>query len=296
MDKAPYIIIFIPAFNEQGTIGRLIRKIRELHAEEKDYSVDIVVVDDGSTDGTVQEARESGVKRIFRHPRNSGLGAATRSGLQVAFEMGADIAVKIDADFQHDPEDIDKVIRPILDDRADVVFGSRFLGEIKYKMPWGRKIGNAFFTSLTSKLTGLHITDAQTGLMAFSRRYLRNFALVANYNETQQLIIDSWSRHMRILEVPVVFHQRIAGHSFISLKYPFNVLPTILRMLVQAAPLRVFFPMGTFIILLGIVAIIAILANFAPSFIGDITVAILLIGGLLILMFGLLADAIVKRG
>lgn len=295
MDNKPYVVIFIPAFNEQRTIGKVINRIGELYSNSKDYRMEVIVVDDGSVDGTEEEARKAGVKRVVGHPCNLGLGAATRSGMGTAFEMGADIAVKIDADFQHDPEDIDKVVRPIIDDRADVVFGSRFLGKIKYKMPVGRRIGNAFFTFLVSKLTGLHITDGQTGLMAFSSRYLRSFNLISDYNETQQLILDSWSKHMRIMEVPVVFHQRTAGRSFISLRYPFKVLPTILRLLVQGAPLKVFVPMGAFLMLLGIVTIIAIVLDFAPSIVGDATVSILLISGLLVIMLGLLADTFAKN-
>ena len=295
MDNKPYVVIFIPAFNEQGTIGKVINRIGELYSNSKDYRIEIIVVDDGSVDGTEEEAKKAGVKRVVGHPYNLGLGAATRSGMGAAFEMGADIAVKIDADFQHDPEDIDKVVRPIIDDRADVVFGSRFLGKIKYKMPVVRRTGNAFFTFLVRKLTGLHITDGQTGLMAFSSRYLRSFNLISDYNETQQLILDSWSKHMRIMEVPVVFHQRTAGRSFISLRYPFKVLPTILRLLVQGAPLKVFVPMGAFLMLLGIVTIIAIVLDFAPSIVGDATVSILLISGLLVIMLGLLADTFAKN-
>jgi glycosyltransferase involved in cell wall biosynthesis len=294
MDKKPYVVVFMPALNEQEMIGKVIRRIGELYAESEGYRVETIVVDDGSTDETEQEARKTGVQKVIKHPFNLGLGAATRSGMEAALEMGADIAVKIDADFQHDPEDIDKVIRPILNGRADVVFGSRFLGQIKYKMPLGRRLGNAMFTFLVNRLTRLHITDAQTGLMAFSSKYLRRFNIISDYNETQQLILDASNKHMRVMEVPVVFHPRTTGRSFISVKYPIKVLPTILRLLVQGAPLKVFVPVGTFFILLGIVATIAVIQGFAPVFIGDAAISILVIGGLLIIMFGLLADTLAK--
>lgn len=289
------VAVLIPAVNEEGTVGKVIHRIKEIYSDTEDYTIEVIVVNDGSTDNTVREVESEGVNKIVHHAFKRGLGAATRSGMNAALEMGADIAVKIDADFQHLPEDIDKVVRPILDGRADVVFGSRFLGGLKYRMPWGRKVGNTFFTFLTNRLTGLRITDAQTGLMAFSSKYLRIFNLNGDYNETQQLIIDSWGKHMRLLEVSVTFQQRTTGRSFISLKYPFKVLPTLLRLLVQVAPLKVFVPVGVIFVLLGIAAGIAVLLDFAPRFVGDVTVAILTMGGLQTVMFGLLADAIVKR-
>ena len=239
----PYVIIFIPALNEEGSIGNIISRIKELYGKSDLFHTDIIVVDDGSTDRTSEVALKSGAKKIIRHPVNRGLGASTRTGMQRAFEMGADIAVKIDADFQHDPLDIENVVRPIIEDEADVVFGSRFLGEIKYKMPFYRRLGNRFFSFLVAKFTGLRITDGQTGLMAFSSRYLKNFDIISDYNETQQLIIDSWSKHMRVIEVPVIFHPRKTGKSFISFKYPFKVLPTLLRFMVTVNPLKLFIPL-----------------------------------------------------
>ena len=93
-------------------------------------------------------------------------------------------------------------------------------------------------------MTGLKITDGQTGLMAFHRRYLRQFSIISDYNETQQLIIDAYIKRMRVMEVPVVFNKRTTGKSFISLKYPFKVLPILLRLLVLTSPLKIFIPLG----------------------------------------------------
>jgi hypothetical protein len=175
-----------------------------------------------------------------------------------------------------------------------VVFGSRFLGEIKYKMPVYRRIGNRFFSFLVSKLTGLNITDGQTGLMAFSNSYLKNFNIINDYNETQQLIIDAWKNHMRIIEVPVVFHKRIEGTSFISFKYPFKVLPTLLRLLVQAKPLHIFVPLGLMFIIVGVI-ICVLVAWGRMQFFGDASIVMFIMGGIQIIIFGLLADAISKR-
>ena len=296
LNKPAKVIVFVPAYNEEETIGKVITGIRKEYGKRKPkgFMTEVIVVDDGSTDDTVQVARKAGAKRIVSHPYNLGLGGATRTGMEAALEMGADIAVKIDADFQHDPIDIEKVVMPILEDKADVVFGSRFLGGLRYRMPLYRKVGNTFFTFLTRKLTGLKVTDGQTGLMAFSKKYLKKFNIISNYNETQQLIIDAWRNHMRVIEVSVLFHPRKGGKSFISLKYPFKVLPTLIRLFVHTNPLKVFLPLGIFCILLGMVAIYLAFSG-RVRFIGDATVSILIIGGILIIIFGLLADLMSKK-
>jgi len=287
--KKPYVVVFVPALNEEDSIGKVIHRVKELYSKNNSFDLDVIVIDDGSTDNTGKVALASGAKKVIRHPLNRGLGASTRTGMQRAHEMGADICVKIDADFQHDPEDIEKVIIPIIGDVADVVFGSRFLGEIKYKMPMHRKLGNPFFSFLVSKLTGLKVTDGQTGLMAFSWRYLKNFDIISDYNETQQLIIDAWSKHMRIIEVPVVFHPRKTGKSFISFKYPFKVLPTMFRLLVQANPLKIFLPVGFLFIFMGLIVSVFVSLGM-KNMPGKISLTILVLSGIQIIMLGLLAD------
>lgn len=296
LTKYPYVVVFIPAYNEEFSIGNVIKKIQEnyTNSQERGYWVDIMVVDDGSTDNTAKVARDLGVKTVVYHPINMGLGAATRTGMQRAYEMGADIAVKIDADFQHDPLDIDKVVRLIIDDRADCVFGSRFMGGLKYKMPLHRAVGNKFFSWLISKMTGLSITDAQTGLMAFNKKYLKDFDIISDYNETQQLIMDACGRHMRIMEVPVVFHKRQTGKSFISWRYPFKVLPTIIRLFVHISPLKIFIPLGLVPLFFGTILGVS-MAIHGEGFFGKATLCILYVGGIQIILFGILADLISKK-
>ena len=300
MDNSKLVVVFIPALNEEEKIDSVIENVRKLYAdsESRGFKINILVVDDGSTDNTVKVAQRAGADKIVSHPRNLGLGAATRTGMQTAYEMGADIALKLDADFQHDPEDIEKVIRPILDDKADIVYGSRFVGKINYKMPLVRRWGNKFFTWLMRKLTGWLITDAQTGLMVYSRKYLANFNMPGNYNPPQQTLIDAYHKHMRYMEVPVVFHPRTTGKSFVSFKYPFKVFPQMLRVLMLVSPLKVFVPIGVTSFLLGVLmACVEITLTFLGHLtdVHDATIAILIIFGIQCLFFGLLADLIINR-
>jgi glycosyltransferase involved in cell wall biosynthesis len=295
LQEYPYVIVFIPAFNEEQSIASVIEKIQAHYVnnvEGNGYRCDIIVVDDGSTDQTVRVAEQAGVKKVVSHIKNRGLGASTRTAMQRAYEMGADIAVKIDADFQHDPGDIDKVVRPIIDDKADCVFGTRLTGGLQYNMPVTRAAGNRFFSWLVSKLTGLRVTDGQTGLMAFSRRYLRIFDIIADYNETQQLILDSFSKHMRIIEVPVVFYKRTTGKSFISWRYPFKVIPTIFRHYLRINPLGVFLPLG----LTGIMVGVILAGMFSPlSTVLLAAVVVFVLGGLQAILMGFLADMVSRR-
>lgn len=291
----PYLVVFVPAYNEEGSIGKTIDAISEELAQEKynSFYFETIAIDDGSTDTTEKVAKSKGI-RVIVHPRNLGLGAATRTGMRAAYEMGADMAVKVDGDAQFDMGDLEKMISPIQNDRADVVFGSRFLGGILYDMPFHRSWGNSFFAWLTSWLTKTTVTDSATGLIAFSRRYLSRFNILMNYNETQQLIIDAWGKNMMAVEVPVTSKPREAGTSFINWKYPFRVIPAMLRSYIHAKPLKAFFYTGLAILLIGVV--IGFLWFFGISrFFGGLSSTILIITGLQIIIFGFLADIVVKK-
>lgn len=307
MDKLKKVVIFIPAFNEEANIASVIDKVQDLYPEvktrSKGYVIEILVVSDGSQDNTEEIVLSKNVN-LISHPKNLGLGAATRTGMETAYEMGADVAVKLDADFQHDPKDIEKVIWPILENKADICWGSRFTGQIEYKMPLIRYIGNHFFTWLMNKLTDYNISDAQTGLMAYGRKYLAVFELHGNYNPPQQLLMDANYKHMRYVEVPVVFHKRLQGESFVSLKYPFKVLPNIARVIIFANPMKIFGFLGLSMVLLALFIVslwaLGVVLNYPPLqhipvlSLGNLAL-ILFIAGLQTLFFGILADLIVKK-
>lgn len=289
----PLVVVYIPAYNEEGSIGQVISETKEYFSKIKDYDLKIIVVDDGSRDRTREIAEELKVDHIVSHPKNMGLGAALRSGLRQARDMNADVAVKTDADRQHIPEDIDKIVRPILEDKTDVCFGSRFVKKgVRYRMPLMRRMGNSFFSFLTSLFTGLKVTDGQTGLFAVNKRYLKLFRLTSNYNDTQQTIIDAWRNQLRYMEVPVIFLKRTSGKSFISLKYPFHVIPNIIRLFIHATPLKIFLPIGGFLILLSIVFLYMFFNHLGP---GEDTIVLLFLSGLQIILFGLIADIISKK-
>lgn len=242
------LMILVPAFNEESTISETVSSLKKLknHFKEHLYDLKIVVINDGSKDETLKEAQRAGAD-VVSHPLNQGLGAAVRTGLEQARIWEADIAVKFDADLQHDPLDIIALIKPLEIFEADIVYGHRF-NRISYKMPFVRRIGNRVFTSLMRWLTGWELKDSQPGIFAVNQHYLKIFRIPRDYNYTQQILLDAACKRMQFKHVDVSFKERREGKSFVSLKYPFKVFPQLFWVLVGVRPLKVFVPIGLFFI------------------------------------------------
>lgn len=216
------------------------------------FALLVYVVNDGSSDNTAALAQSSGADKIITHKKNRGLGAAVRTGLLAARKDQIDIAIKFDADCQHDPQDIIRIIQPIINDEAEIVYGNRF-EKIDYDMPLVRKVGNKVFTRLMAMLTGWPLKDSQPGIFAVSRDYLAVFHLPGDYNYTQQVLLDAYHQGMRFAHVDVSFHKRNTGKSFISLKYPVKVLPQLLMVMISIKPMKIFMPVGLVFIALATV-------------------------------------------
>ncbi len=295
------VIVVVPAYNEEERIGDAVRALRAEGERLAGEGIDlrVYVVDDGSRDGTRRLAGEAGAHRVLRHRVNRGLGAAVRTGLAAARADGADVAVKFDADLQHDPADIRELLRPILDDEADVVYGNRF-ERIEYRMPLVRRAGNIVFTGLMRWLTGWPVRDSQPGIFAVGRAYLEVFFLPGDYNYTQQVLLDAYLKGMRFEQVPVTFRRRTTGRSFVSFRYPFKVLPQIVMVLVGVRPMRVFAPLGV-----AFLAVATAVGGWqaAEWALGEAAKPVrsvnLVLGtglfGLQTLLFGLLAELVVRK-
>ena len=217
------IAVVIPAKDEAATIGELLDGISRVSG----HDLRPIVVDDGSTDGTADIARERGVL-VVRHEKNRGLGAAVRTGLQAAVASGAPAVAYLDADLEYSPEDIPRLLEPVLSGRADYVLGSRFLGGVR-GMKLYRRLGNHAFTALVALLTRQRITDGQTGMRAFSREAARRAEIIHDYNYAQVLTLDLIKKGFRLEEVPIRYRVREHGESFVRWSYPAKVLPAIWR-------------------------------------------------------------------
>ena len=218
------LAVIVPAHNEAENLpSTLSRMPKGLVANMR-----IIVVDDGSTDGSAEIARRYGADVVVSHPTNLGLGAALRTGMSAARDMDARAAVYIDADGEYPPEQIPDVLKSIEAGDADYVLGSRYLGT-RERQPVLRSIANVLFTGLLCVASGRRITDGQTGFRAFSRRALECAEIIHDYNYAQVLTLDLLKKGMRMQEVPISYRFRTKGKSFISVKYLWRVPVAMLR-------------------------------------------------------------------
>lgn len=217
------LTVIIPAKDEEATLGEVLGRVADVGVPG--CGISPIVVDDGSTDSTAGVAREMGA-RVAAHPRNRGLGAAVRTGLEAAVEEGAEVVAYLDADLEYRPEDIPALVEPILAGRADYVLGIRSSGS---RMRLHRRLGNAFFTMLLGLLAGRPVTDGQTGMRAFSREAAASAEIIHDYNYAQVLTLDLLRKGFRLEEVPIRYWVREHGESFVGWSYPLRVLSAILR-------------------------------------------------------------------
>jgi glycosyltransferase involved in cell wall biosynthesis len=214
-------IAIVPALNEDRSIAAVIAEIRAADPE-----FDVVVIDDGSTDRTAAVAAESGAQ-VLSLPFNLGIGGAVQTGLKYARDHDFDISVQIDADGQHDPGEITKLLAPLVAGEADVVVGSRFLGEKSYKAPMLRRIGIRIFARIVSAVVGQPLTDTSSSFRAFGRRAISYFArdYPHGFVETVEATVIAARCGLRLKEVPVVMRQRVMGQS--SLTLPLSIYYSI---------------------------------------------------------------------
>jgi glycosyltransferase involved in cell wall biosynthesis len=206
------VVAVVPAFDEEGAIGGV---VEEIHAF--DPAIDVVVVDDGSSDATVEVAAAAGAA-IVRLPFNLGIGAAVQTGFRYALEHGYDLAVRLDGDGQHDPAELPKLLEPLARDEADVVTGSRFREtEGGYRPPLARRLGISWFARLVSMLSGQRVTDTTSGFQALNARGIALFAseYPSDYPEVEATVLVLKHR-LRLVEVPVQMREREHGSSSIT--------------------------------------------------------------------------------
>ena len=217
-------IAIVPAYCEEQAIGGVVAEIRAF-----DPNLDVVVVDDGSPDGTSAAARTAGAT-VVRLPFNLGIGGAVQTGFKYALTHGYELAVRLDGDGQHDPTELPKLIEPVLAGKADIVVGSRFAnGRDAYRPPFARRVGIGLFAGVVSMLVGQRVTDTTSGFQALNLKGISLFAAdyPHDYPEVEATVMVVKHR-LTLLEVPVRMREREHGRSSItalrSLYYVVKVL------------------------------------------------------------------------
>ena len=206
-------LAIVPALNEERTIAHVVGEIRSY-----DPRLEIVVVDDGSTDRTAEVARAAGA-RVLRLPFNLGIGGAVQTGFRYASENDFDYAVRVDGDGQHDPTQLAAVVEPVLRGEADIVVGSRYVSPAGrgFRSSVPRRMGIRILAGVVSRLTGQRITDPTSGFQALDRKAIALFAAdyPHDYPEVEAIVLLLRQR-LRLREVPIEMRPRTAGRSSIQ--------------------------------------------------------------------------------
>ena len=205
------ILAVIPAYNEEKNIEKVIRDLVYYNSD-----IDILVVNDGSTDQTAAKAKAAGAM-VITLPNNLGIGGAVQTGYKYAERSSYDVMIQVDGDGQHDPKDLMKLVEVIRADQADLVIGSRFMVETEYKSSFMRKVGIDFFSKLVSLLCGKNYYDTTSGYRAANRKVIELFSAYYpnDYPEVETIVYAS-KRDIRIQEVPVDMNIRQGGKSSIT--------------------------------------------------------------------------------
>jgi glycosyltransferase involved in cell wall biosynthesis len=201
VDRLPRLLVMMPALNEEASIGAVLARVpRSIPGVG---SVEILVVDDGSKDRTVAIAKDAGAS-VISHGRNLGVGSALQTGLAEAVRRGVDLLVNIDSDGQFAPEDIAKIVVPVIEGRADFVTASRFMDPaLVPEMPWVKKFGNWGMARIVSGLIGQRFDDVSCGFRCYGREALLNLVLLGRFTYTQESFLVLSQKGLAMVEMPM---------------------------------------------------------------------------------------------
>ena len=283
----------MPAYNEERLIGKAILKIpRKLTNVDK---VEVLVIDDGSTDKTVDNAIQAGADKIVSHKTNMGVGAAFMTGIRNAISMNADIVVTVDGDGEANTDEIPELIDPIINKQFDVVIGQRFLKNIPSNYSKKNLIGNKIFTKIVSFVAGHKFSDTQSGYRAYSKDAISDISVVNAFTYTQEVLLDLHFKGYKIGDVPISFTYRNDSKQTRSLtRYTLRALSIITRSLIFHRPIMAFGLFGAFLAGVGIGA--KLVTGYTDLFNIHATLSSgLILLGAVSFMMGLFASVVFKR-
>ena len=292
------LIILIPALNEESSLAGVLARVPS--SIDGIDEIETIVVDDGSTDGTRHVALACGA-HVVSHPTNLGLGRAFSNGIDAALRRGADVIVNLDADGQHPPEQIDELIAPILEGRADFTTATRFAHpELIPDMPKLKLFGNGIMAWLTGIACGRPFTDVACGFRAYSRHAALKINIFGTFTYTQESLVDLHRKALTMIEVPIAIRGvRQHGNSRIAhsvLRYGIRTLTILARAIRDRLPLTFFGTIGIALSVIGMATELVVLGNFIltgqthPYQSFTILGAVLLILGAFSFLTALLAD------
>jgi len=293
------LIINLPAFNEEEKISETIKRIPRSFAGIDE--VLIQVVDDGSKDRTAQAAREAGADLVYSHKINRGIGIAFRTAVEKSLENGADIMVNIDADGQFNPQDVSKIIQPILQNKADMTSADRFGGKKAKNMPLAKYLLNRLAAWLIGWFMNYPIKDLTCGFRAYNRETMLRLNLPGAFTYTQEVIIDALGKNLKIQWVPaeVTYFQERKSRVVNSLyNYINNSGKIILKTVRDVRPMKFFGIPALVLIIVSLAIFVCFLYFYFQEF--KITPfrnylllsAVLFLVGIQFLVFAFIADMV----
>jgi len=299
MSERPLLLIVqIPCLNEAQTLPLVVRDIpRQIAGVGR---VEILVIDDGSTDATVQVARDLGVEHLARHGSRRGLATAFQTGLEKALHLGADIVVNTDGDNQYPQADIPRLIAPVLANQADIVIGDRQTATIA-EFSWHKRLLQQWGSWVVRLASGTTVPDATSGFRAYSREAALRLHLFTRYTYTLETIIQAGKKGLRVTHVPVQVNPKLRESRLVTSEwnYVWRSAGTIVRLYMLYEPLRTFslFSLPFFVTGLMLVGrFLALYLSNEPSagrYLQSVIIgSTALVLGLLIFLFGVLADLV----
>jgi len=290
------LIVQIPCFNEEDTLPQTVRDIpRQIDGIDE---VEILLIDDGSTDRTVQVAEELGVDHIIQISHNKGLAHSFLTGIDACLRRGADIIVNTDGDNQYKGEEIRKLVRPIIRGDAEIVVGNRETDKIKH-FNKTKKILQKVGSLVVRILSGTDIPDAVSGFRAYSRSAAMQINILSDYSHTIETIIQAGKKRVRITSVTVETNPKTRDSRLIKSlpKFLVSQINTMIRMYAMYQPLRVFSYIGFLFILGGLIPSVRFLFYYfegqgSGHIQSLILAAILFIVGFQVLILGLIGDVL----
>lgn len=291
------LIVQIPCFNEQDTLAATVRDIpKRIEGLTK---IEILIIDDGSTDQTLAVAKDLGVDHIVRFARNRGLGHAFKAGIDACLKLGADIIVNTDGDNQYAGADIAQLVRPILAGQADLVIGDRQTGSVSHFSPFKKRL-QKLGSRIISRLGKVQVPDVASGFRAFSRKAALQLWNSTDFDHTAEHVVQAGQDKLAVISVPVATNPKVReSRLFSSLgEFVFKSGVISLRTYARYKSLKIFFCFGILTFSLGFIVSARFLYFFLFTDEGDIHVqslilaAILLLAGFQMILAGIIADLI----
>ncbi|MBI1856916.1 glycosyltransferase family 2 protein [Candidatus Saccharibacteria bacterium] len=288
------LVIQIPCLNEAKTLSLVLHDIPKKIAGID--TIEILIIDDGSTDDTIKVARQLGINHFVRHTRNMGLGQSFHDGVLKALEMGADIVVNTDGDNQYPSGEIGNLIQPIIEGRADIVVANRQTDRIAHFSPF-KKILQKLGSRIVNIAAGTDIPDAASGFRAYSREAIIKLNTITRFSYCMETIIQAGNKQLAITSIPITTNPKTRESRLFksTREHVFQSAMAIIRAYTMYRPYAVFLSLGGTLLALGLIPFIRYVWFMIDSRPGShlqslVLGAILLIGAFLAFVLGVLAD------